>query len=89
MAEKNPFSAVGAAVELQARKGKVGEAIDKADPKGKQKPAPKKARKKGPAPLSEIKKTKHKGTEGETSFGQKMKESPMGKTKTRFSGEYE
>ncbi len=43
-----------------------------------------KARTKGAAPLSEVKKTKHKGSRGETSYGQKMKEPAMGKTKTRF-----
>lgn len=85
---KNPFSVVGAAAELQARKGKTDEAIDKAT-KSKKKPSPKPARKKEAPSVAEIKKSKHKGLEGETSFGQKMKEPVMGKTKTRFSGDYD
>lgn len=82
--QKEPFSAARAALDLQSRKGKQDEAIEKASAIGKAKKK-KGARKKEAPPLSEIKKSKHKGSEGETSYGQRMKESPMGKTKTRFN----
>lgn len=80
---KNPFSAVGAAHQLQTRKKRQDEAIRKATESKKTKPK-KKTRKKEAPSVAEIKKSRHKGLEGETAFGQRMKESPMGKTKTRF-----
>ena len=86
--DKNPFSVVGAAHQLQTRKNRQDEAIRKASAGGKAKPKTK-VRKKGAPSVETIKASKHKGSEGETSYGQKMKESPMGKNKTRFSGDYE
>jgi len=86
---KNPFSAVGAAAQLQARQGKVKSAVADAT-EGKSKSPPKvQSRKKEAPPVAEIRKTKHKGLLGEPSYGQKMKEPVMGKNKTRFSGDYE
>lgn len=82
--QKEPFSAARAALDLQSRKGKSDEIIREASENKKAKPK-KGARTKQAPSVSEIKKSKHKGSEGETSYGQRMKESPMGKTKTRFN----
>lgn len=85
MVDKNPFSAVGAAVELQARKGKTDAAIEAATKTVKKKKK-KGARKKEAPSVEEIKKTEHTGSEGETGYGQRIDESPMaGGAKTRFN----
>ena len=68
---KNPFSAAGAAAELQKRKGKVAQAIGDLD--SKKKPKKKRpTRKKGATTYEEAKRTKHTGSEGEVSYGQRM-----------------
>lgn len=81
---KNPFSAVGAAAELQRRPGKVREAIEKAEGrKSKTKPNRKSRRKDKTTTLGEARRTKHVGSEGETAYGQRMTPRPT-KRKARF-----
>ena len=81
---KNPFSAVGAAAELQRRQGKVKMAVKEAEGKGKPRKAKPKPRKKPKGTsLKAARATKHVGSEGEVAYGQRMTPRP-GARKSRF-----
>ncbi len=82
---KNPFSAVRAAEDLRKRKHKVREEIEKAEGTRK-KPPKKKAppRKRRGTTYEEAKRTKHRGSEGEVAFGQRMGGVGVGAQKARF-----
>jgi hypothetical protein len=85
MAEKNPFSAVGAAQKLQRRQGEVKAAIEKQTGSKSKKKTKRVTRKKGATTYAEAKRTKHRGSEGEVAYGQRMGPSPMEtKRKSRF-----
>lgn len=81
-----------AARRITERKNKVMQIVD--DAAGSKKAKSKKgARKKSAPSVSEIKKSKHTGSKGETSYGQRMNEPAVSSTKTRFgqsgnSGDY-
>ena len=75
-----PFSAQGAAQKLKSRKtianAAVSAAVGKTTPKKKAPPRGKKG-----TTYASAKRTKHKGSEGETAYGQKMTESPIKRKK--------
>jgi hypothetical protein len=83
--DKEPFSAVRAAADLQRRQNVVKQAVKDAEgspPKPKKVSKP---RKKEAPSVAEIKKSEHEGSEGETSYGQRMKEPAIEGAKTRFN----
>jgi len=84
MGDTSDLTIQTAAKRLAGRKHKVDDEVDKAT-KGSNNSTPKKARFVNHSmSASEAKKTEHTGSEGEKSYGQKMKK-PAFKNKTRFS----
>ena len=73
-----------AARRITERKNKVMQIVDDATRGSKGKAKKEGARKKQAPSVAEIKKSKHKGLEGETSYGQRMNEPAVSNTKTRF-----
>jgi len=73
-----------AARRITERKNRVNQAVDDATKGPKKAKAKVGARKKQAPSVAEIKKSKHKGLEGETAYGQRMKEPIVSNTKTRF-----
>ena len=84
MAKHDKFSALTAAQKLQRRQGEVKQSVKEAVGDAAPRKPKKVARTKKAPPLSEIKKTKHKGLEGEPSYGQRINPPAVGPSKTRF-----